>query len=387
MKKARLVWDGDKIRVPEEMGTPAPGQLTGTPLEQLTELAVRICYHSLGTDENGKPRGRSTEDTLANIMARDRPASETKHFSTLEHANKTIEFCDVPSIAHEEFLLAFVNRPGCHLRWGSGKFRVTINLRAVLEWDKWSAILIREHGPDQDIDIAKWWSDVGEAIRFVLQSFAPLIIDSCRPLCPDVADAIYLIQPETAAEEWVSLWLRESRGFTHEMVRHRFAISQRSTRYCDETEAVFHKHPLLEEFAAETHLDGGVKEEARQTVIRHADLAALHARKAYAVLVEELETWLKARGGVKARDARKQARGAARYYMGHNLDSQMIFSAPTWGWRHILYLRGVEGADAPIRAVAVEMLEAIRESRYAARFEDIEIVPATDGLGSALRFP
>lgn len=67
---AKLVYDGGEVLIPEEMDKPSDGQMIGTQYEQLSELACRVCYDSLG-------RGRSSQDLHKHILevARTNPIS------------------------------------------------------------------------------------------------------------------------------------------------------------------------------------------------------------------------------------------------------------------------------------------------------------------------
>lgn len=44
MKYSKIVWDGKVLTVPEDMGLPRADQLTGSCLDNLTELSGRVCY-------------------------------------------------------------------------------------------------------------------------------------------------------------------------------------------------------------------------------------------------------------------------------------------------------------------------------------------------------
>ena len=91
-----------------------------------------------------------------------------------------------------------------------------------------------------------------------------------------------------------------SRGCTHELVRHRVgvAISQRSTRYVDESVSAWVWHPLL------AKLDD-------PALLREIDDAEGACRGVYDKVVERLQGILQQEGCDKL-TARKQARGAAR---------------------------------------------------------------------------
>lgn len=159
-----------------------------------------------------------------------------------------------------------------------------------------------------------------------------------------------------------------SRGETHEHVRHRIgvAISQRSTRYCDESESDWIQHPL---FIAEAG-----------TEFREAwSQAEQHCRSVYRDLVGHLQEKLSAKG-VDKLTARKQARGTARGILGNALATEMVWSANVNALRHFIDMRAAAAADAEIRAVAIAILRIMKEE-LPIYFEDYVILPSPDGLG------
>jgi thymidylate synthase ThyX len=113
------------------------------------------------------------------------------------------------------------------------------------------------------------------------------------------------------------------------------------------------------------------------------------ARGAYDAVVDHLEGWLadtiiKEGTPHRKRAARKQARGAARGFLGNALETRMVFSAPVWAWRHIVKMRAADAADAEIRLVMADALRELQQSRYAPQFADLVLGPASDGIGRSL---
>lgn len=163
-----------------------------------------------------------------------------------------------------------------------------------------------------------------------------------------------------------------SRGLTHELVRHRAgtAISQRSTRYVDESESEWVWHPLIEAACDDPDLE--------------ADLAGLaqHAREAYDSVVLRLQANLEAAGTDKL-TARKQARGAARGALGNALGTSLVWTANIRALRNVIEQRASEFADAEIRLLANALYEAAVEvcPEY---FSDYRRVECPDGIGYGL---
>ena len=392
---ASLVYDGGNVvTIPKEMGVPRDDQMTGTLGEQVSEVSLRICYDSMAT-------GRPTEGTISNILS-------TKHYSVFEHYNKVLEITFVRTASPANFMrinAILANRKGLFYVWEglSGgtptepqpvKLRICSDIRAVLEWDLVSARLPTVGDP-------QWAAALGSILINMWHYEVPLLVpvrQSDAPSCMRkfCAAEVQFVPPKYDHEKWVSLYLKGSRGFTHEQVRHRFAISQRSTRYCDESNSPWVLHPLIqrlihsdpEEVAAAVNAQKKKKEEPIEGLHIVQFLAGMgttveSCRVAYTTMVTILMRQLLASGCDK-RTARKQARGAARGLLGNALQTEMIFSAPVVFWRHILEMRCANMADAEIRLVYNYVLPILKTCRYGARFQDYELEPAVDGIGLCL---
>lgn len=337
---AELVFDGgETVYIPDGCGSPAPGQMDGTPLERLAELAGRECYDSLG-------RGRSSADFHQHIL-------DVGHLSIYEHCPFTFE---VPNLDDVHEILNYANRPGVYLRGRRGMLRVSMNLRTLLDWPKWRP----PH--TAPVLLPELLQDLGH--RLAPRLFAPA----------PAPDGYFIeeVDPLDDEELWVTLRLAGSRGFSHELVRHgdRTAISQRSTRYVDESESEWTAHPLLRK------PEVGIERLPAERLIRDA-------RALYRKTVQGGEAYLMARGADPG-TARKQARGAARGWLGNALSTSLIFSASVAQWRRMLAMRCHPAADAEIREVFAAALRVLKTSRYGQAFADLSLVPSPDGLGEVL---
>jgi thymidylate synthase (FAD) len=170
-----------------------------------------------------------------------------------------------------------------------------------------------------------------------------------------------------------------SRGCSHELVRHGvgIGISQRSTRYVDESESANIWHPLIYAYARE-----------RGTLISGADIDGALARlttqtsELYKLIAQGLENWL-AEKGVDRQTARKQARGAARGVLPNALETSMLWTANIRALRNVLEQRASRFADAEIRLLANALYEAAYE--YAPNLlDDYDKSPCPDGIGYEL---
>lgn len=163
-----------------------------------------------------------------------------------------------------------------------------------------------------------------------------------------------------------------SRGLTHELVRHGIgtAISQRSTRYVDESDSPWIKHPLF--------LDYVDKSGDQELEVSWNDVMA-KARRVYDNIVTKLQKHLEDRGA-SSLNARKQARGAARGILGNALETELVWSANVRALRWIISQRASDAADAEIRRLGMGLfrLMSVELPQY---FGDFLIEPATDGLG------
>jgi thymidylate synthase ThyX len=103
--------------------------------------------------------------------------------------------------------------------------------------------------------------------------------------------------------------------------------------------------------------------------------------------VSYFQDYLKSQG-VEGTNARKQARGAARGFLGISLQTEMIFTATAEQWRWILSQRGTKLADAEIRVLYTSgdhgVLDCLKSSRYGHFFEDFKTEECSDGIGLSL---
>lgn len=339
MRRATLVFDNltNEFRVPERMGTPSDGQLAGAVQENLCELAGRVCFDSLG-------KGRPSADYHPNIL-------KMGHTSIYEHANFTVQFND-PYLSTFDWVAACVNRPGVWVdttgEWYK-KMRLTLNLRSLLEWDKfsWASNLGNPHR-------------VGRLLRMAVGKHLNLLpLDGLRHEDDEVAA---VVPPAHDEEVWASFHFENiSRSLSHELVRHkhRTAVSQRSQRYVDDGDSGFIEHPLEKMFPGDGDAVGSIYDRVR---------VRLHGRMS------------RANPGLGAGVIDKQARGAAARYLPQGIETQMVFSASVAEWKHLVSMRCSEAADAEIRALAVEVFHRL-DDRFPGRFARWTKAEAKDGLG------
>jgi thymidylate synthase (FAD) len=156
-----------------------------------------------------------------------------------------------------------------------------------------------------------------------------------------------------------------SRGLTHELVRHRtgVAISQRSTRYVDESKSPWILHPLIHK-----HCSGRLLFAISKLID--------HSRDIYQNVIDEIERDI-------GKEFRKQARGAARGLLGNALETELTWTANVRALRHFLEMRAAPTADAEIRLLANALYEAALE-KVPEYFNDYKRVECPDGVGYGL---
>jgi len=158
-----------------------------------------------------------------------------------------------------------------------------------------------------------------------------------------------------------------SRGFTHELVRHRLAAyTQESTRYVDEKEFRVIAPPKkdLEEKVVDLTLPSGENSGLKVSLkVSFNDWVALN---------EQMYKGLRAAGWVPQ---------DARQILPNGLKSQIVITANLREWRHIFKMRCAIDAHWEIREVMVALLKDVK-SRIPVLFDDFEI--AADGQSAVL---
>jgi thymidylate synthase (FAD) len=179
-----------------------------------------------------------------------------------------------------------------------------------------------------------------------------------------------------------------SRGLSHELVRHAIGIgiSQRSTRYVDESESPWIMHPLLAQYIDDMRATPGLDIRPELHEIEESiRLTVRMAQETYRLIVERLVNY-QIENGVDKFNARKQARGAARGFLGNALETELIWSANVRALRWVISQRASAAADAEIRALGMELLK-IGQRELPQYFMDYLISDSPDGLGECATSP
>lgn len=370
----------------EKMAAVFATQFKGTIGEQLMELAGRTCYDSAGT-------GRPSADFHQNLI-------KVNHGSVWAHLNVTVEFNFKNGLKNDEahpydYALACANRPGVHVRIrpNTKAVVITANVRSIREWLDYE--VIDEGDALMDVIATNVGMHLNKALCLVAPAMAnddKLYLDRWSEIeangGPNPDDHFEqaqpeskIIPPETDEECWISLLVTGSRGLTHEMVRHGFrtGISQRSTRFVDEDTAPWVEHPLITAFKAHYKETNGV--EAHNALAAEVHDGITSMKNLYIKFVRLLEAYGISKG-VDKFSARKQARGAARGFLGNALYTEVIFSGSVAQWKRILRQRGNAHADLEIMTLSARALPEFQRSNYSGRFLGFKLAESPLHVGN-----
>jgi len=372
-----------------DFSNPLPTQLQGPSIQKVAELAGRTCYESVG-------KGRSTDDYFKHIV-------EVGHLSVGEHGHITVSV-EVQIVMRSYLAWLLLNRPGLWVRVkrrasGYTNVELTVNARTVLEWPKWFRSVYEfdttGYRIDQHVDsllyrgLAKCMASHMPSLAAQFQAIeqqhygdiiaAETAKTTVLCLTPDNL-GMQEVTPETDEQIWISLFMQGSRGWSHEQVRHGdfTGISQRSTRFVDESDSPWIEHPLLYDYLRSDTDDPRIMELKWKLVD-----CQTQCRSTYDQIVSDLaNNWLPSQyPDLDKTTARKQARGAARGYLGNALATNMVFSASVAEWKEILRQRGNPAADWEMRELTCCVLEELRSTPYASRFLDFRLEPEKNGMG------
>jgi thymidylate synthase (FAD) len=156
-----------------------------------------------------------------------------------------------------------------------------------------------------------------------------------------------------------------SRGCSLELLRHRlFNVSQRSTRYTDESERTVVAEPELSSIIEKYYQD-----DRRTPYISGIPLEDHELYENFRYGVEEAfnrydkaVNYYLARAavkGLKGTAARKYARGKARDLLPHALETKLVLTGNIRNWRHVLEMRSDRFAETEIRRLAAHFWTAL----------------------------
>ncbi len=348
------IWDNaqpDKFTFPvcDELGVPGNHKFTSTAMDNLCELAGRVCYDSIDST-----KGKPSKDYHAHIR-------EVKHDSIYGHAVLPVYIESESDKYIFATLCVLSSRPGITItEINDHGVHATVNLRSVLQWHgaissgegKW------QHGPElnikrnkdfwgfQEIDIAR--HNIINDLIILFKAYCPLACEHLAATTPKsynvafdngihLSPRVELCRPDDKTR-WISVYINGvSRDMLQELVRHHYqtGISVRSTRYCDESDSKYITHPALAPYP-----------EAEVIANKSAEDSRRHYKEVFDKLKE-------------AKVPLKTARGAARSVLPGGTETQMVYTASLQQWRWILSMRDHPAADKEIADFAIEARKAL----------------------------
>jgi len=167
---------------------------------------------------------------------------------------------------------------------------------------------------------------------------------------------------------WSFLVTRCTRGYTHQMVRHRagFSYSQESTHFVE--------YDPKSARASLPGFDTGLADQAAEQC--RAIAAAVDA---YAQALAHVKAHFKDCKDLAAHARKKAACGTARALLPNAVESKLGFTANARALRHFLELRGADDNVPEIRMVAAEVIEIMRREAPTV-FADFVAYKASDGF-------
>jgi len=168
-----------------------------------------------------------------------------------------------------------------------------------------------------------------------------------------------------------------SRSLTHELIRHRAgaAPSQESQRYVDAKEVNFVIPPLIKSLTNVENSDN--------TIFETFENSCIESLNNYKSLISQMEWETEGQDselGLKLATMRKKRiLEAARAVLPNAAETRLTWTMNMRTARHVCALRGGEGADLEIRALAISMLRILKV-KAPIIFNDFEIYIADDGF-------
>lgn len=167
---------------------------------------------------------------------------------------------------------------------------------------------------------------------------------------------------------WTFLLTGVSRGFTHQLVRHRvgFAYSQLSQQYHQETDATF---------VEPSHLSFSPK------ALAAWQQAITTTKQAYKNIVDELENLEMATNlgeEFNKKEISRALNSAARSVLPNAIETKIMVTANARALRHFLKVRGSIIGDEEMRNVASELLRYLKQDAPSV-FADFQTDTLSDG--------
>lgn len=169
---------------------------------------------------------------------------------------------------------------------------------------------------------------------------------------------------------WTFVASGVSRGFTHQLVRHRagFSYSQLSQQYYDESDADFVAPPSLK----------------KDTPLYKKWLKAMRSSvKLYRELIRNAQE-LSIESTFSSKEKLRELRTTARSILPNAIETKIVFTANARAIRNFLIVRGAIEGDWEMRDVSSQILRIVKKDAPSL-FQDFELCTLADGSSSVIK--
>lgn len=322
---------------------------TGSMEECLMEFAGRECYASGYVGNKNRP----TVEYFQNIKV-------SKHTSVFAHSILqfrlseedarvfAFDMCNEPG-----WYFGFMRRPAKESLW----VLCTLNFRFIerLQNSVYRAGIKMSDTTLYILDEATCLAQSIAPSIFGKQEEGSLFVNFTGPPYRSLAN----LYSDPGNHKWYSVHLKGSRSFSHEFIRHSFdsAISQRSTRFCDESDFTFVDHPLFERAMRD---DRTVLSNRRGILRDFKNTSIKNTKDNYEEIFKILHDTAVSEG-MSTLQAKKQARGALARFLPNGIQTSLVYTASLREWNIIFDQRISEHADEEIREIATLCKDVIQK--------------------------
>lgn len=308
------------------------------------ELIGRTCY---------KSEDKITDDSCMKFL--DSLISRS-HYAMLEHANMTFEIRGLNGMSSSILNLPYVRYTCKNIQYNNNLEHsesiqyITVSLSHIVKWSK------SEYELDNISNL------IFRMFEFCFKSkYCNLKVDGEPGLCsvtiPDgttisvkllenVEEIVFLDEHDLDTHSFCTVKFVCDRGVSHELVRHRCAVAQESTRYCNYAnekfgqELMFIKPAEFDDFNIWPHGAREIFKYSCQT-----------AEASYKRLINNF--------GMSPQQARA--------LLPNSLKTEVILTMPRWQWKHFIDLRsiGTTGKPHPDMKIVADMAyKLLKEHNY-----------------------
>lgn len=294
------------------------------------ELIGRTCY---------KSEDKITEDSCNKFL---NSLISRSHYAMLEHVNLTFEITGISDIELDILYLPYVR----YTHSGDVKY-VTVSLAHLVKWSKFMYVLDAVSNYIFECMYRCFESKYGRiSSEFDIQAWSCICKNAQKiqvRLISDEDKFIMLSEANKDIHMFATIKFICDRGVSHELVRHRCAVAQSSTRYCNYSNGKF-GHAIT--YIKPSNYDNWQQEQ------KDAFICTLSiAEDIYMKMVEELHMQPQ----------------QARAVLPNALKTEVILTMPRWQWKHFINLRskGTTGQPHPdMKIVADKAYDILKDTNF-----------------------